>query len=601
MPQNDASREAKPASLDETEPPINKIRAGGLSHFPNQSHNFVYPPQKIALLRRRNLTCALAARSAPRCCPLRPLAIPLPLCFKFKIMMSNLQVQEVQVQREAAPAAAAAAAATCEVAQVAAPASLSVLLNRLKMDSVLADFTGHLDAGTTAGMRAIVERLRVSATRELVLDGCGIDDAGAAELAAVLPRCRLERLSLKRNRISAVGSRLLRESAMHCNGGIRVELFEDEAAGAAAELAATPAADGARAAGDAVEESDPESAERDAWHLSRLRAEYLRGMAESPALAKNLHRALGALSKELYSDVDHHFLFELLQNCDDNEYPAGVVPEVQFWQCEKASSLGAAFGGREVVLCYCNESGFTRRQVTALCSVSDSTKSPQAVDAALHDAEVDAVVPALEALTLGDPSSQQRHARPFIGEKGIGFKSVFAASDCPSIISGGFEFCFDLRGDGAAAAAASPGAGAGACAEAGAALLGMILPTHIPEEALRLMRDVFRALHGPTSGVGGCRGTLLCLPLRSGVSVLAEAIAERLPARSLLTLRKLRKLTVGKLRGNELPPMAGVVLEAVKRMHALPVQADEASHAGEHCSCAAAVTASFALLALCPH
>jgi hypothetical protein len=90
---------------------------------------------------------------------------------------------------------------------------------------------------------------------------------------------------------------------------------------------------------------------------------------------------------------------ELIQNADDNKYPAGGdIPAVEF----VLSSKG--------MLIKNNEIGFTEANVRALCDVGGSTKG-------------------------GGGSG-------YIGQKGIGFKSVFSVTDEPAIRSCGFSFCF---------------------------------------------------------------------------------------------------------------------------------------------------------------
>ncbi len=138
------------------------------------------------------------------------------------------------------------------------------------------------------------------------------------------------------------------------------------------------------------------------------RDEYLIGVELAPAIARatrGLKRKLGnslkLLSEDLYSS-DAHFILELIQNADDNNYPDGVVPQIGF--DIKPNRLEVRN----------NELGFAEGNVRALCSVGDSTKSKEK--------------------RLG-----------FIGEKGIGFKSVFTVSNAPEVHSNGFHFRFDRR------------------------------------------------------------------------------------------------------------------------------------------------------------
>jgi len=113
-----------------------------------------------------------------------------------------------------------------------------------------------------------------------------------------------------------------------------------------------------------------------------------------------LHHALEKLSADLYSK-DTHFIFELIQNADDNTYPEieGFVPKLVI----TLTNTG--------VIVQNNEVGFSEQNVLSLCNVGNSSK---------------------------------KQLQGYIGEKGIGFKSVFKISDEPTIISNGFQFKFKL-------------------------------------------------------------------------------------------------------------------------------------------------------------
>jgi hypothetical protein len=124
--------------------------------------------------------------------------------------------------------------------------------------------------------------------------------------------------------------------------------------------------------------------------------------ASLPVIANmraQLDRALQLLSKDLYAK-DIHFVLELLQNAEDNSYAPGVLPELRFILTEDA------------ILVQNNETGFTEENVRSLCDVANSSKTKQ----------------------LG-----------YIGEKGIGFKSVFRVTDEPYILSNGFSFSLPLH------------------------------------------------------------------------------------------------------------------------------------------------------------
>ncbi|MGK7900412.1 MAG: DUF3883 domain-containing protein [Hormoscilla sp.] len=119
------------------------------------------------------------------------------------------------------------------------------------------------------------------------------------------------------------------------------------------------------------------------------------------SLKKSLNSALERLSVDLYSK-ETHFVLELLQNADDNEYRSDVNP-----------TLTITIAPEKIIVVN-NECGFTEANVRAICDVGNSTKS---------------------------------RAIGYIGEKGIGFKSVFRISDEPQIFSNGFQFKFKHQDD----------------------------------------------------------------------------------------------------------------------------------------------------------
>ncbi|XP_028332404.1 uncharacterized protein LOC114481634 isoform X2 [Gouania willdenowi] len=115
---------------------------------------------------------------------------------------------------------------------------------------------------------------------------------------------------------------------------------------------------------------------------------------------ERLGRSLDRLSTELYSK-DTHFVLELIQNADDNSYPveADTTPALAF-VVEK-----------DCITILNNETGFQENNIRAICDVGRSTKG--------------------------------KHQYGYIGQKGIGFKSVFKVTDCPEIHSNGFHLRFD--------------------------------------------------------------------------------------------------------------------------------------------------------------
>jgi hypothetical protein len=109
------------------------------------------------------------------------------------------------------------------------------------------------------------------------------------------------------------------------------------------------------------------------------------------------------LAKNLYNS-SARFVFELLQNADDNHYTKaranGDVPFLSFQVYP-----------RRIVL-ECNEDGFTKENLVAICNVGRSSKTG---------------------------------AQGYIGEKGIGFKSVFMVAWKAYIQSGDFSFSFQHK------------------------------------------------------------------------------------------------------------------------------------------------------------
>ncbi|OJJ33410.1 hypothetical protein ASPWEDRAFT_185791 [Aspergillus wentii DTO 134E9] len=109
------------------------------------------------------------------------------------------------------------------------------------------------------------------------------------------------------------------------------------------------------------------------------------------------------LAKNLYNS-SARFVFEMLQNADDNSYTrARARSEVPF--------VSFRVYPRRIVV-ECNEDGFTYENLVAVCDVGKSSKSG---------------------------------AQGYIGEKGIGFKSVFMVAWKVHIQSGEFSFCFQHK------------------------------------------------------------------------------------------------------------------------------------------------------------
>ena len=122
-------------------------------------------------------------------------------------------------------------------------------------------------------------------------------------------------------------------------------------------------------------------------------------------LLKDLTNAVENLSKGLY-EKDVHFLLELIQNAEDNSY-GDASPELNFVLLDDDPT---GTEGSDGCLCvFNNEVGFTEANIESISSVGASTKDK---------------------------------ISGYIGEKGIGFKSVFIVSSAPHIYSNGFAIKF---------------------------------------------------------------------------------------------------------------------------------------------------------------
>lgn len=111
------------------------------------------------------------------------------------------------------------------------------------------------------------------------------------------------------------------------------------------------------------------------------------------------------LARNLYSS-NARFVFELLQNADDNHFSkafgSNQLPFVSF---------DLHLNQRRIVV-ECNEDGFTKANLVAISNLGQSSKSG---------------------------------AQAYIGEKGIGFKSIFKVAYKVLIQSGDFKFSFNHK------------------------------------------------------------------------------------------------------------------------------------------------------------
>nr|POF11436.1 hypothetical protein CFP56_44274 [Quercus suber] len=205
------------------------------------------------------------------------------------------------------------------------------------------------------------------------------------------------------------------------------------------------------------------------------------GGAEGDANARSLARALDMLSTQLYTKSTH-FILELIQNADDNAYAPGVDPLLTLVYRED----GYLWVG-------CNEVGFSKANVEAICDVNDSTKKVK------------------------------NAAKGYIGEKGIGFKSVFKVADVVWVSSNNYSFRFERD-----------------------KVLGMIVPIWCDFNNTKVLSE----------------RTMFCLRIpnkNDRITVKSDLL--KLRSELLLFLRKLRKIEVRIYDGDTTKPSLGFRLD----------------------------------------
>ncbi|KOM58457.1 hypothetical protein LR48_Vigan11g149100 [Vigna angularis] len=145
-------------------------------------------------------------------------------------------------------------------------------------------------------------------------------------------------------------------------------------------------------------------------HIQKIRRTKFSIGGELNPLREDLHQATKNLSTELYAK-DVHFLMELIQNAEDNKYAEGVNPSLEFIITSKDITATSA---PATLLIFNNEKGFSPENIESICSVGKSTK-------------------------------KANRSSGYIGEKGIGFKSVFLLTVHPYIFSNGYQIRFSEK------------------------------------------------------------------------------------------------------------------------------------------------------------
>ena len=139
-------------------------------------------------------------------------------------------------------------------------------------------------------------------------------------------------------------------------------------------------------------------------HIRRIRKDFHVG---SKRLKSSSNNSIRTLADDLYNK-HIHFIFELIQNAEDNTYESeNTYPPYVSFRLTKIDPT-ASTGSDGALIIQNNETGFNSDNVDAICAVGATTKEK---------------------------------GQGYIGEKGIGFKSVFRITDNPHIFSNGYHFC----------------------------------------------------------------------------------------------------------------------------------------------------------------
>ncbi|KAH0688120.1 hypothetical protein KY284_018673 [Solanum tuberosum] len=219
-------------------------------------------------------------------------------------------------------------------------------------------------------------------------------------------------------------------------------------------------------------------------HIEEIRRSKFSIGGEANPLTEDLHQAVKNLSAELYAK-DVHFLMELIQNAEDNEYDKGVDPSLEFVVTSKDIT---ETGAQATLLIFNNEKGFSRKNIESICSVGRSTK-------------------------------KGNRKRGYIGEKGIGFKSVFLITARPYIFSNGYQIRFSEE----------------PCQHCN---VGYIVPEWV--EANPTL-SVIRQVYGSSATLPA---TTLVLPLKSDKVKPVKQKLSSIHPEVLLFLSKIKKLSV---------------------------------------------------------
>ncbi|CAJ1949698.1 unnamed protein product [Sphenostylis stenocarpa] len=220
-------------------------------------------------------------------------------------------------------------------------------------------------------------------------------------------------------------------------------------------------------------------------HIEEIRSNKFSIGKDPNPLIEDLHQAVKNLSVEIYTK-DVHFLMELIQNAEDNVYSNGRKPSLEFIITSKDIT---ATGAPATLLIFNNEDGFSPKNIESVCSVGRSTK-------------------------------KGKRNSGYVGEKGIGFKSVFLVTTQPYIFSNGYQICFNEK----------------PCPQCG---LGYIVPEWVEEKPI--LQDIQKIYNAAAESLPS---TILVLPLKPDkISAVKQQLSNFHPE-ILLFLSKIRNISV---------------------------------------------------------
>ncbi|KAH7847217.1 hypothetical protein Vadar_023409 [Vaccinium darrowii] len=180
------------------------------------------------------------------------------------------------------------------------------------------------------------------------------------------------------------------------------------------------------------------------------------------------------------------------ENAEDNEYAVGIEPTLEL---VLTTSDITGLDASATLLVFNNEVGFSKENIDSLCSIGRSTKKGQ-------------------------------RPQGFIGEKGIGFKSVFLVSRQPHIFSNGYQIRFDE----------APNRDCG---------IGYIVPEWV---STRPAISDLQLIYGPSKTLPA---TTIILPLKSEKLETVKKHLSEIHPEVLLFLHKIKRLSIRENRCSE--------------------------------------------------